>query len=62
MPLLSITSTSSFFSFAFAFYDINFILHIVLLSVIMYSTVKRMAEMGKAVLCDQGITDISDIR
>lgn len=27
-----------------------------------YSTVERMAEMGKAVLRDQGITDMKDIR
>lgn len=34
----------------------------VVLSRVIYPTVKRMAEMGKAVLRDQGITDVEDIR
>lgn len=34
----------------------------ILLSAFVSPTVEQMAEMGKAVLRDQGITDMSDIR
>lgn len=60
--ILLLLLSVAFFLICFPFYNINFIVHIVLLRVIMYPTVKRMAEMGQAVLRDQGMTDISEIR